>query len=691
MSYRWGATVDEWLQFSLLDLTEDLLPVISKPNAKISENSSLKKLGKTPSIYNQDGLVVGIKDWTQLKSNSEDVERWSSIADYGICIQTRRLRAFDIDVPDSVISGRIHERIEIILGHPLPTRYRDDSGKILLAFFCDGNFGKRKVDVEGGVIEFLANGNQFVAAGTHTDGARYKWVWRDGGAIEFPTLTREETEDVWGAIVEEFGISGETQSGGVRVKGEHINCDDPLVPFLRLHPNFIGEEQDGKILIVCPFKDQHTSDSGDSETAYFPKGTYGYDEGHFVCMHAHCRGRTNAAFEQALGYYDESFECFDVDETKMGCAGSDDAFKTIGDSPVGAKYKLISGADYLKRPKPQWIIKDFLPKADIGALYGESGAGKTFVALDMALAIARGESWLGRDTVKGRVVYIAAEGAGGLRNRLEAYCIANEITLDGLPIQIIPAAPNFLDSADCLEVAKSIRAGSEDGIAGCSGAADVIFVDTLAQVTIGGNENAAEDMGKAIANCKNIHVATGAMVIVVHHSGKDASKGLRGSSVLKGALDVNVEVYRDERDTSLRRMKLEKLKDGEDGDEWEFRLSTVELSCDDPLDEQQTSTVVQWLGPVKKNDTRKLTDPKRNIISGKWRIFVMKTYKKMEKNEDGSVNEQLLLAVSCEDAKKHFPQTQLVRLKDNIRRAIFEMKMQNIIVNTTDDEVVMRQ
>jgi len=224
-----------------------------------------------------------------------------------------------------------------------------------------------------------------------------------------------------------------------------------------------------------------------------------------------------------------------------------------------------------------YLIKGLLPKAEIIVLYGESGSGKSFMALDLGMAMARGIPWRGLRVKQGRQVYIAAEGAGGFRNRVNAYARHHGISLDelnalGEHFGVISAAPNFMIKDDVLEVCKEILVG---------GPVAVVWVDTWAQVLPGANENAGEDIGKALQHCKGIHKATGAVVILVHHSGKDASKGARGWSGLKAAADAELEVSR--MDTG-RKLKASKQKDGQDGLEWGFDLPIVGIGTDEDGD-----------------------------------------------------------------------------------------------------------
>lgn len=622
----WGAKQEDWLRFELLDLTSELLPVVSNPNAKISPNSALKTLGKVPSRYTAERLVIGLPEWPTLKPHKAQVELWSEEPDYGICLQARIVRAFDVDVPDKELSNTIQEAIQGELNWlGLPIRSRADSGKLLLAFRLPGIWAKRKLQVKGGIIEFLGDGQMFVAAGTHQNGARYEWQWPEG-CSDFPTLTAEEFERVWAMLVKEFAIAPPEEFTANRTKGADLCLADPLADFIRTSPNFLGETDD-KILIDCPFKNEHTGESGASETAYFPKGSNGYEEGHFVCMHAHCRGRADSAFELALGYHDNDFTATvqdDFDTLSVAAQNMDSVNPNqVGSTPNRVEsdkpnlFPIYSATEYLGRPRPGWIVQGLLPRAEIAAIFGESGSGKTFVGLDLGLAIARGlPNWLGREVSPGRVVYIAAEGAGGFRNRIEAYCVHNNVSLKDVPFQIVPAAPNFLSTDDAVKVAKTVI---QNG-----GKADVIFVDTLAQVTIGGNENAAEDMSKAIANCKGIHLATGATVVLIHHAGKDLERGLRGWSGLKGALDANIEILKG--DGNLRTLRVEKMKDGRDGDAWNFVLVDVPLPSEDPFDldfDEESSSVVQFMG-VTQGKKRK---DKKSKVKGEFQERAMICWK----------------------------------------------------------------
>lgn len=255
--------------------------------------------------------------------------------------------------------------------------------------------------------------------------------------------------------------------------------------------------------------------------------------------------------------------------------------------------------DLSLQPPGEWLIKGVLPDADLVVLFGASGSGKTFVALDMAFAVAQGLPWRGNRTKKGRVVIIAAEGAGGLTKRVRAYAKHHAIDLRDVAIDVITAAPNFLHEEDIAEVLAEIKALGEVAL---------VVVDTLAQVTPGANENGAEDMGRALANLRLIREMAGATVMAVHHAGKDASKGSRGWSGIKAAADAQIEVLRHE--DGQREIHLEKMKDGEDGVRFGFRLEVVDLGLDADGDLLTSCVAVEADLPVAKSEDK----PSRGVV-----------------------------------------------------------------------------
>lgn len=274
-----------------------------------------------------------------------------------------------------------------------------------------------------------------------------------------------------------------------------------------------------------------------------------------------------------------------------------DDFEVIADdeTPSGQseRFRVIPAHEFVMRPAPEYIIDDVLPQAELVVMYGASGSGKSFMATDIAAAIATGTTWREHHTTQGSVVYCAAEGAGGFRNRLLAIAHQRQIPLEQLQIGVIPDAPNLLKLEDTTQLIAGIKN---------FGKPSLIVIDTLAQVTPGGNENSGEDMGKVIGHCKRIHKATGAVIMLIHHSGKDEARGARGWSGLRGACDAEFEIIASGDD---RVMTITKMKDGEDGIEYGFKLLAGVQVGANRRGEQITSCVVEHGAAVARKGRAK--------------------------------------------------------------------------------------
>lgn len=303
-----GATPTDWAHFSdRLGLTTDLLPVVSNPGATVSPKSKMRDIGKTPSRYNNDRQVVGIPAWTDNQTIDRDIVKWQRDGDLGICLQTRQVRAIDIDVQDPALAEQIRSAIELTVGE-LPLRYRPNSSKCLLAFRLEGTYTKRILRTAHGPIEFLANGQQFIAVGTHPSGVRYEW---EGGLpADIPYLAPAEFEALWSTLELQFAIAATVTRGpGARPTALRIaeDANDDVLTFLERTGWVKSFDSQGRAHITCPWESEHSTESAESATSYFPRGVGGFEQGHFRCLHAHCEHRTDGDFIEAIGYVAEDF------------------------------------------------------------------------------------------------------------------------------------------------------------------------------------------------------------------------------------------------------------------------------------------------------------------------------------------------------------------------------------------------
>ncbi|WP_337082582.1 VapE domain-containing protein [Escherichia coli] len=309
----WGATPDEWFHFDLvLGRTDQLLPVVCNPGATISPNSKLKMLGKTPSLYNRDRMATGIKDWTEHVVTERDFARWSNEPDYGICVRTGHgWLALDCDSEDEDIQTDIRATLVQQLGELPPRRWRANSNKCLYLLAVDGDFRKRIHRLKGelGIIELLANGQQFVACGTHSSGARIEW---DGGLPdEPPAVTADQLETLWQRLAEQLPVAVTTEAGSTKMRDRSTftpGATDETAEYLDANGWTLLDGANGERYIRCPFEDGHSTGGDPTSTVYFPGGTAGFEQGHFKCLHASCARRDDGDFLNAIGIRNDDFE-----------------------------------------------------------------------------------------------------------------------------------------------------------------------------------------------------------------------------------------------------------------------------------------------------------------------------------------------------------------------------------------------
>jgi hypothetical protein len=232
--------------------------------------------------------------------------------------------------------------------------------------------------------------------------------------------------------------------------------------------------------------------------------------------------------------------------------------------PARNRFSVLTAADLEALPTVAELIKNVLPATGIGVVFGPSKSAKSFLITDMLDALSSGRPvWFGRKIPSPvNAVYVGLEGAGGIPKRMKA--------LGDHKIRVIlPGTFDLRSTADRVGLVEAVR---EAGAAG-----GVLVIDTLAQACPGFDENSGKDMGEAIAALNELQAALGGLVLVLHHSGKDASRGMRGHSSLLAALDVSLGTLRD---GDRRSWYLEKSKDDDDNVEHAFRLRVVPVGMD---------------------------------------------------------------------------------------------------------------
>jgi hypothetical protein len=260
------------------------------------------------------------------------------------------------------------------------------------------------------------------------------------------------------------------------------------------------------------------------------------------------------------------------------------------------------------------IVQDTICEGQMSVVYGDSNTGKTFFASDLALHLAIGEPWRGKAVEQGGVIYVAAEGGFGIRNRVAAFRLERQG--DGqvdVPFAIVPASVNLLDpAADAPKLIELIKEASQSiGVP-----VKLVVIDTLSRAMAGGNENSPDDMGALVINGDRIRQATGAHLMFIHHSGKDAARGARGHSLLRAATDTEIEVSREAgADHSVA--KVMKQREMAVEGEYRFGLRVIELGVN-RRGRLVTSCVVDAIDavtPASRTPRRKMSPQQENCLS----------------------------------------------------------------------------
>ncbi len=220
--------------------------------------------------------------------------------------------------------------------------------------------------------------------------------------------------------------------------------------------------------------------------------------------------------------------------------------------------ELLKWEDIMNMPDPTYIVDQAIPENGLVMIYGPYGAHKTFVAIDLLMAVAAGKPWMGLEvTEPGEVVYATPEGVSGFKWRVMAWAK----THSGWPEREAPALMrhvNFLPRMPMFGDLEQVQ-GLHDLLRGMK--PKIIVLDTMAHAMAGMDENAQKDAGLFIARVMMLKRELGCTVVLIHHTGKDETRGARGASGIPAACDTVFEVTNPA--ANVVQVEMKKQKDGE--------------------------------------------------------------------------------------------------------------------------------
>jgi hypothetical protein len=216
------------------------------------------------------------------------------------------------------------------------------------------------------------------------------------------------------------------------------------------------------------------------------------------------------------------------------------------------------------------IVEGVLGVGESSCWYGPPGVAKSVLVEDLALHVACGLPWHGRNVRRGAVVYVALERESLVKRRAVAFRLSKGA--QGAPFAIVGGVYDLRDpgaAAQLVGVIRDIERETEQKAA-------LIVIDTVSRALSGGNENSPEDMGAVVASDSILKAKTGAHIAWIHHSPIGAER-LRGHSSLLGAMDVTVSVTKN---GNIRTATIDKINDGMDGVVTTFTLESVVVGKD---------------------------------------------------------------------------------------------------------------
>ena len=565
--------------------------------------------------------------WRTVEITPDAIRDWQSslASSHNTGIRTGRLVGVDFDVLDRGLAAELDELAASMLGTTPLVRIGKDP-KALWCFRADEPFSKIETpelilpDGTKAQIEILADGQQFVSHGIHPDTRRpYRWVQ---GAPEntrlgdLPTITRESAEafvkaaegilrEAGGRTEREInppqkperpkseGVKTEAKAGGDFFRQVNNAALADIGPWLRqIFPGAEWLTNSARPPGMWRVSSKDIGRDLEEDLSVHPElgaQDFGTRESltpiDIMMRHGGAPDAKSAAFAicdalridpASLGWGQKKERQpqpdIEAEAQKIPVREEDDTLK------VG-RLVIHRVKDAAAAPVRPYIIKGLFYEGEFSAIYGPPGCGKSFMGAHLGYAAAQGRRVLDKRVKQVVVLYAFLEGEGGATKRIQA--LEREFG-DCESFRYIAQPVNLHDDKEAMieliAAAKKINARW-------------IIIDTLNRAMGSGDENSPEGMGKILSVFSEIRHATGAHVTVVHHTGKDVTRGMRGHNSLHGACDCELEISRTE--LGPRLLRVAKAKDDADGQKLGFDLRNVVLGIDEDGDRITTCLVAE--------------------------------------------------------------------------------------------------
>lgn len=236
--------------------------------------------------------------------------------------------------------------------------------------------------------------------------------------------------------------------------------------------------------------------------------------------------------------------------------------------------------------KIDWLVKDLIPQESLTFIYGYQGTGKSFMALDLAIEIARGGGlWLGRFPVDGgRVLYMDEESHPTLlKSRFQKMLKAKGLTLDQVSINVLNQTQLKLDNPTSVNVFKALLTELRP---------DIVMIDSFSAIH-SLNENGSQDMAALRDFFMSIKIDCKCGLLFIDHEGqptmiyKTAAQKQRGNSIKGDMADCKIHLSEAQGVWTVEHAKPR----------WGVKQPPFNLEIVDPEPEQ---TVIRYTGMAEQ-------------------------------------------------------------------------------------------
>jgi RecA-family ATPase len=264
----------------------------------------------------------------------------------------------------------------------------------------------------------------------------------------------------------------------------------------------------------------------------------------------------------------------------------------------------------IERTDKQWLIKNILARCETSAWIGPPGSLKSALLAEASICVGAGHDWHGyRNKGAAGVLYFAIERSDLVKRRLRAH--KQRLGLVGTPICVVSSTIDLTRPEAAKKVVDTIR----DAEAILQIEVGLVVIDTFAKLiaAAAGDENSAKDQGAVFANVQRVKNATGVHVALIGHTGKDESRGARGSNALLGDVDVMISISGDE----IKTATVTKANDAPEGPLFSFKSEVHEFGRDEDGDPITVNIVSREAVPAPSQSPNepKLTPNERTLFA----------------------------------------------------------------------------